>query len=248
MLSVRDLHSYYGKSHIVQGVSLDIGAGEIVSLLGRNGAGKTTTLKSLVGLVSGSEGRVELDGRRIDGNRTCAIARQGVVLVPEHRGIFAELTVEENLAIAERRGSGRTRSAVYDLFPRLAERRCNRGDAISGGEQQMLAIGRAVLCSPKVLLLDEPTEGLAPVIVDELIRIVRGLAQEGIAVLVVEQNIRFCEAVASRHYILSQGKIVFEGTSDEFGRAGDARETYLALGSPGKSAGDAQTIRQGINQ
>ncbi|MGQ7248594.1 ABC transporter ATP-binding protein [Halomonas sp. V046] len=229
MLDVNNIHSYYGKSHVLEGVSLRVGEGELVTLLGRNGAGKTTTLKSIMGLVDTRAGSISLNGAPLLGQESFRIARQGVALVPEHRGIFSILSVEENLRIAVRAGSRWQMEDVYRWFPRLKERRRNRGNALSGGEQQMLAIARALLNDPRVLLLDEPTEGLAPVIVDEIVKILAAIRGEGLAVLLVEQNLRVCEAVADRHYILEQGQIVYTGSADAFREDPTIRDRYLAL-------------------
>ncbi|MAR70598.1 MULTISPECIES: ABC transporter ATP-binding protein [Halomonas] len=229
MLEIKDIHSYYGKSHVLEGVSLTVGEGELVTLLGRNGAGKTTTLKSIMGLVDTPAGSIELNGQSLLGQPPFRIARQGVALVPEHRGIFSILSVEENLQIAVRAGSRWQMADIYRWFPRLEERRRNRGNALSGGEQQMLAIARALLNDPRILLLDEPTEGLAPVIVDEIVKILKAIREEGLSVLLVEQNLRVCEAVADRHYILEQGQIVYTGSADDFRDDPGVRDRYLAL-------------------
>ncbi|MCL4767141.1 MAG: ABC transporter ATP-binding protein [Hyphomicrobiaceae bacterium] len=231
MLTVDSLHSFYGKSHILHGVALEVAKGEIVSLLGRNGAGKTTTLKSIVGIVSPREGRVIFDGQAIDGLPVHEIAGRGIALVPEHRGIFGTLSVEENLAIACRKGSLWSIDAIYEFFPRLGERRHSRGANLSGGEQQMLAIARALVNNPKMLLLDEPTEGLAPVIVDELIAVIRSIKAAGIAVLLVEQSLRVCMELADRHYILEYGRIVYSGSREQFQHAEAERDRYLTLRS-----------------
>ncbi|WP_441519138.1 ABC transporter ATP-binding protein [Bradyrhizobium sp. 2TAF24] len=229
MLNVTDLNAWYGKSHVLQDVSLKVDAGEVVCLLGRNGAGKTTTLKSLVGAIGARRGDIRFDGEAITALRTYQIARRGIALVPEHRGIFGLLTVEENLAIAARKATLWPLAEIYKLFPRLHERRRNRGTALSGGEQQMLAIARALIGGPRVLLLDEPTEGLAPVIVDELADVVRAVRGAGVAVLLVEQNLSFCEALADRHYILDQGRIVYAADRATFAGASRERERYLAV-------------------
>ena len=229
MLEIKDIHSYYGKSHVLEGVSLTVGEGELVTLLGRNGAGKTTTLKSIMGLVDTPAGSIELNGQSLLGQPPFRIARQGVALVPEHRGIFSILSVEENLQIAVRAGSRWQMADIYRWFPRLEERRRNRGNALSGGEQQMLAIARALLNDPRILLLDEPTEGLAPVIVDEIVKILKAIREEGLSVLLVEQNLRVCEAVADRHYILEQGHIVYTASADDFRDDPGVRDRYLAL-------------------
>jgi branched-chain amino acid transport system ATP-binding protein len=229
MLSVSNLNAWYGKSHVLQDVSFAVDAAEVVCLLGRNGAGKTTTLKSIVGAVGARAGDLRFDGQSIAALRTYEIARLGIALVPEQRGIFGLLTVEENLAIAARKSSQWNLQAIYKMFPRLEERRRNRGTALSGGEQQMLAIARALVGGPRALLLDEPTEGLAPVIVEELLRIIQDVRRAGVAVLLVEQNLKFCEALADRHYILDQGRIVFSADRKSFAGAHEERERYLAV-------------------
>ncbi|MGH8408161.1 MAG: ABC transporter ATP-binding protein, partial [Pseudomonas sp.] len=173
MLTVDNIHSYYDKSHVLEGVSLTVNPGELVTLLGRNGAGKTTTLRSILGIICPRQGQIHFNGQPLVGQKIFEIARQGLALVPENRGIFRLLTVEENLRIAVRKTSRWQMEDVYGMFPRLRERRKNAGHALSGGEQQMLAIARALLNDPKLLILDEPTEGLAPVIVDELVKILR---------------------------------------------------------------------------
>ncbi|WFF41663.1 ABC transporter ATP-binding protein [Salinicola endophyticus] len=229
MLEVDDIHSYYDKSHVLEGVSLHVEAGELVTLLGRNGAGKTTTLKSIVGLVPPRQGAVRFEGRVINGQEPFRIARQGVALVPEHRGIFGLLSVEENLKIAARRRSRWQLADIYRLFPRLEERRRNGGNALSGGEQQMLAIARALINDPRILLLDEPTEGLAPVIVDEIVRILKDIRGLGLPVLLVEQNLRVCEQLADRHYVLEQGRVVYHGSAQAFRDDPAIRDRFLAL-------------------
>jgi branched-chain amino acid transport system ATP-binding protein len=229
MLEVRDLHAYYGKSHILVGVSLDVGAGELVTLLGRNGAGKTTTLKTIVGVVAARQGDIRLAGEAIAGMESFRIARRGVCLVPETRDVFGILTVEENLRIAENRRSRWSVQDVYRMFPRLRERRKNGGGNLSGGEQQMLAIARALVNGPKLLLLDEPTEGLAPVIVQEIVATLKDIKKSGVPMLLVEQNIHVCEQLADRHYILEQGRIVYVGTQAQFAADAAVKDRYLAL-------------------
>ncbi|MCA1939724.1 MAG: ABC transporter ATP-binding protein [Caenispirillum bisanense] len=229
MLVVDGIHSYYGKSHVLEGVSLEVKAGELVTLLGRNGAGKTTTLRSIAGMVRPRAGSITFEGRETVGRESFQIARSGVAFVQESRGIFGLLTVEENLRIAARKGGRWSIEDVYQMFPRLRERRRNGGRALSGGEQQMLAIARALVNDPKILLLDEPTEGLAPVIVDEIVRILRGIRESGMPVLLVEQNIAVCEKLADRHYILEQGRIVYAGSREDFAADPAVRDRYLAL-------------------
>jgi branched-chain amino acid transport system ATP-binding protein len=229
MLSVENIHSYYDKSHVLEGVSLQVREGELVTLLGRNGAGKTTTLRSILGIVQPRQGQISFNGKPLVGQQTFEIARQGLALVPEHRGIFRLLSVEENLRIATRKGSRWQLADIYQMFPRLQERRKNGGNALSGGEQQMLAIARALLNDPKLLILDEPTEGLAPVIVDELVGILRRVKEGGLPVLLVEQNLMVCDKLADRHYVLEQGQVVYQGSAAEFRADPTIKNRYLAL-------------------
>lgn len=229
MLSVENIHSYYDKSHVLEGVSLQVREGELVTLLGRNGAGKTTTLRSILGIVQPRQGQISFNGKPLVGRQTFEIARQGLALVPEHRGIFRLLSVEENLRIATRKGSRWQLADIYQMFPRLQERRKNAGNALSGGEQQMLAIARALLNDPKLLILDEPTEGLAPVIVDELVNILRKVKEGGLPVLLVEQNLMVCDKLADRHYVLEQGQVVYQGSAAEFRADPAIKNRYLAL-------------------
>jgi len=229
MLSVENIHSYYDKSHVLEGVSLQVREGELVTLLGRNGAGKTTTLRSILGIVQPRQGQIHFNGKPLVGQQTFEIARQGLALVPEHRGIFRLLSVEENLRIATRKGSRWQLADIYQMFPRLQERRKNGGNALSGGEQQMLAIARALLNDPKLLILDEPTEGLAPVIVDELVGILRRVKEGGLPVLLVEQNLMVCDKLADRHYVLEQGQVVYQGSATEFRADPAIKNRYLAL-------------------
>ncbi len=229
MLRVRGLNTYYGESHILRDLSLEIAHGETVALLGRNGVGKTTTLKSIVGWLRPASGSVELEGVGIAGREMMEIARLGVALVPEERRIFTNLTVAENLKLAQvtARRSGWTLERVYEKFPRLRERLRNRGDEISGGEKQMLAIARALVQDIKVLLLDEPTEGLAPLIVREVERIVREIKAEGITILLVEQNLYSALSVADRCYVIDQGTIRWTGTPAELRHRHDVLSRYL---------------------
>ncbi|ANC01733.1 MULTISPECIES: ABC transporter ATP-binding protein [Pseudomonas] len=229
MLNVDSIHSYYDKSHVLEGVSLQVGAGELVTLLGRNGAGKTTTLRSILGIVRPRQGQISFDGQPLVGREIFDIARRGIALVPEHRGIFRQLSVEENLKIATRKESRWQLRDVYAMFPRLEERRRNGGFALSGGEQQMLAIARALLNGPRLLILDEPTEGLAPVIVDELVKILRRIKDEGLSILLVEQNLMVCDALADRHYVLEQGRVAYQGTAAQFRDDPSIKNRYLAL-------------------
>ncbi|MBB3271004.1 branched-chain amino acid transport system ATP-binding protein [Pseudomonas sp. OG7] len=229
MLNVDSIHAYYDKSHVLEGVSLKVEAGELVTLLGRNGAGKTTTLRSILGIVRPRQGQISFNGQPLVGREIFDIARLGIALVPEHRGIFRQLSVEENLKIAVRKTSRWQLEDVYSMFPRLMERRRNGGFALSGGEQQMLAIARALLNGPKLLILDEPTEGLAPVIVDELVKILRRIKDEGLSILLVEQNLMVCDALADRHYVLEQGRVAYQGSAAQFREDPSIKNRYLAL-------------------
>jgi branched-chain amino acid transport system ATP-binding protein len=229
LLEIENVHGYYGKSHILQGVTLEVRAGEVVTLLGRNGAGKTSTLKSISGLLAPSGGRVRFAGTDVTGWPPHKIAQRGLALVPENRGIFGLLSVEENLRIAERKGSPWSLKVVYRIFPRLEERRRNGGGQLSGGEQQMLAIARALLNAPKLLMLDEPVEGLAPVIVDEIVDQIKKIRASGIPILLVEQNLAVCTELADRHYILELGRVVYHGTRDEFAADEVTKDRYLGV-------------------
>lgn len=229
MLEATRLNGWYGKSHILQGVNLTIHDGELVALLGRNGAGKTTTMRALTGLLPRIEGAVVFQGKDVLGLPTYEIAQRGLALVPEHRGIFSALTVEENLKLAARRGSTWSLADVYDMFPALAERRKTSGGKLSGGEQQMLSIGRALVTGPKLLLLDEPTEGLAPVIVERLVALIGNLKASGLAMLLVEQSLDVCMAVADRFQIIDGGRIVWEGSGVELAQADEVRGRHLTL-------------------
>jgi branched-chain amino acid transport system ATP-binding protein len=229
ILSVAGLHGWYGKSHILQGIDLAVGNGELLALLGRNGVGKTTTMRAISGTLGRTEGDVRLAGVPILGQAAHVIARRGLSLVPEHRGIFGTLTVEENLSLAARRGSPWSVERIWAMFPSLANRRRTPGGKLSGGEQQMLAIGRALVTGPKLLFLDEPTEGLAPVIVDRLLEILRELKAAGLSMLLVEQNLAVCTAVADRFAILDGGRIVWEGNGSALKSAEDVRARHLTL-------------------
>jgi branched-chain amino acid transport system ATP-binding protein len=209
LLAVRNLNAWYGESHVLHGVDFDVTAGEVVTLLGRNGAGKTTTLKSIMGVVPRREGSIVFEGRetiRLASNR---IARLGIAWCPEERGIFASLNVEENLLLPPLvRPGGLSLDQVYELFPNLRERLASQGTKLSGGEQQMLAIGRILRTGARLLLLDEPTEGLAPVIVQQIGRTISRLKTQGFTILLVEQNFRFAATVADRHYVMDHGRVV----------------------------------------
>ncbi len=209
LLVVRDLHSWYGESHILHGTSFDVRAGEVVTLLGRNGAGKTTTLKSIMGVVSQREGSIQYAGQEIARSTPNKIARLGIAWCPEERGIFASLNVAENLLLPPEVGTGGlSLGQIFELFPNLKERLKSQGTKLSGGEQQMLAIGRILRTGARLLLLDEPTEGLAPVIVQQIGRTITKLKASGFTILLVEQNFRFAATVADRHYVMEHGRVV----------------------------------------
>ena len=227
-LLVDGVHTYYGESHVLHGVSLTVEAGEAVALLGRNGAGKTTMIRSIVGFTPPREGRVVFDGDPIDGWPPYRIARRGVALVPQGRRIFAPLSVKENLTLGAR-ADGWTLDRVFDLFPRLRERQEQAGGTLSGGEQQMLAIGRALLTNGRLLLLDEPSEGLAPVIVREIGGIVEGLKGQGLSIMLVEQNYHLALRVADRVYVMNKGRIVYEGTPARLEADEDVKRRYLGV-------------------
>jgi len=212
MLSAQGLHTYYGKSHILYGVTIEVRQGEIVALLGRNGAGKTTALRSLIGLTPPREGRIDIFGSETTRWPSHRIAQRGVGYVPEGRKIFGGLTVLENLMVPRTRPGRWTLERVFELFPRLAERRNQLGRQLSGGEQEMLAIARPLLLNPALMLLDEPSQGLAPLIVQEVMGVVRSMREEGLSVLLVEQNVPLSLGVADRAYILDDGKVVYAGT------------------------------------
>jgi branched-chain amino acid transport system ATP-binding protein len=226
-LTADGLHTYYGKSHILHGVSLEAAEGKVTALLGRNGAGKTTTLRSLMGLTPPREGHIKIFGAETTGWPSFRVAALGVGYVPEGRKIFANLTVEENLLVPLERPGPWNLATVYELFPRLRERRSNKGRQLSGGEQEMLSIARALLLNPKLLILDEPSQGLAPLIVREVFRIVAKMRAEGITVLLVEQNVRMSLEVADHAYVLDDGQVVYSGSARELA-ADEARVQSLA--------------------
>jgi branched-chain amino acid transport system ATP-binding protein len=208
-LAVRDLHGWYGESHILHGMSFDVNAGEVVTLLGRNGAGKTTTMRAVMGMVPKRQGSVHFEGRELIRLKSDRIARQGLAYCPEERGIFASLNVRENLMLPPKvKDGGLSIDQIYTLFPNLRERSASQGTKLSGGEQQMLAIARILRTGAKLLLLDEPTEGLAPVIVQQIGNTIRMLREQGFTILLVEQNFRFAATVADRHYVVEHGKVI----------------------------------------
>ena len=230
LLTVRDLQAWYGESHILHGVAFDVAQGEVVTLLGRNGAGKTTTLKSIMGVVPRREGSIMFEGQetaRLASNR---IARLGIAWCPEERGIFASLNVEENLMLPPKvRDGGLSVDAIYKLFPNLAERRKSQGTKLSGGEQQMLAIGRILRTGARLLLLDEPTEGLAPVIIQQIGKTIRALKEQGFTILLVEQNFRFASTVADRYYVMEHGRIIDQFANAELDANVDKLHDYLGV-------------------
>ncbi len=230
-LAAEDLHTYYGKSHILNGVGIAVAEGKITALLGRNGAGKTTTLRSLMGLTPARRGKITIFGKDTTRWPSHRVAASGVGYVPEGRRVFANLSVEENLKTPLERDGPWTVARVYQLFPRLAERRQNRGRQLSGGEQEMLAIARALMLNPRLLILDEPSQGLAPLIVSEVFRIVAAMRDEGISILLVEQNARMSLEIADHAYVLDNGAIVHSGPAREL--ASDAARVQALAGVGG---------------
>ncbi len=235
MLEIKGIHSYYGKSHILHGVSLNLQEGEMVCLLGRNGVGKSTTLKSIMGVVKPQQGSIRFRDQELVGLAPYEIARCGVGYVPEDRRIFRSLTVHENLLMGIKAGKKAnggenwTIEKVYELFPRLQERCNNKGSHLSGGEQQMLTVVRTLMGNPKVILVDEPTEGLAPLIVKDVLEMLATVRKSGVTILMVEQNFKAAVKVADRFYIMSKGQIVFSGNQEELLAAEDVRKNYLEV-------------------
>lgn len=234
MIEIRDLHTYRGLNYVLQGVELDILDGQCTVLLGRNGMGKTTLVQTIMGLLRPRGGTVRIDGADIAGRPSYAIARQGVALVPQGRRVFPSLTVEENLTLGARAHQSAdathwTLDRVYELFPNLGQRRRHRGNQLSGGEQQMLAIGRALLTNPRLLLMDEPSEGLAPVIVDRVGQVIADLRRQGLAIFLVEQNYNLAIRSADTVSILANGSIVWSGSPGELNGDPAAREAHLGV-------------------
>ncbi|MAN57960.1 MAG: ABC transporter ATP-binding protein [Paracoccus sp. (in: a-proteobacteria)] len=230
MLAVRDLNGWYGESHVLHGIEFDVAEGEVVTLLGRNGAGKTSTLLAIMGILGKREGSIRFQGAEIVGMQPRQIARLGIALCPEERGIFASLSVEENLMLPPRiREGGLSVDRIHELFPNLKERRRSQGTKLSGGEQQMLAIARILRTGARLLLLDEPTEGLAPVIVQQIGRTILALKQEGFTIVLVEQNFRFAASVADRHYVVEQGKVADMIPNSELDANIDKLHAYLGV-------------------
>ncbi len=233
LLELIDVVTYYGLIQVLRGVSLRVEAGEIVCLLGSNGAGKSTTMKAILGLLRPRDGAITFEGERIDGLPASSIVSRGIATVPESRRIFPRLSVEENLEIgAYVLGSKLSKlrpqlEGVYQLFPRLKERRCQPGGTLSGGEQQMLAIGRALMAQPKLMLMDEPSMGLSPVLVDQIFEIIQSINRAGTSILLVEQNAQMALSVAGRGYVMQTGRIVAEGAGQELLHSDDIRNAYL---------------------
>ncbi len=229
MLSVNKIHTYYGLSHILFDVSLNVSRGEVVGLLGRNGAGKSTTMRSIMGLTPPKQGTVIFKGQEITGKKPFLLVRKGLAFVPDDRRVFADLTVDDNLEIPFSRNNEWTRERVYDLFPALAEIKSRRAGNLSGGEQQMLTIGRALMNSPELLLLDEPTEGLAPLIVRDLEQQILKLKQAEISILLSEQNVKSALKLSNRVYVIDNGRIRFGGTVADFEADEETKKKYLMV-------------------
>ena len=228
--TVNGLQAWYGESHILHGVTFDVRAGEVVTLLGRNGAGKTTTLKSIMGIVGQRSGSVQFEGRELIKLSSNAIARQGLAFCPEERGIFASLDVEENLYLPPVvKPGGLSTEDIFTLFPNIKERLHSQGTKLSGGEQQMLAIGRILRTGARLLLLDEPTEGLAPVIIQQIGRTIRTLKEQGFTILLVEQNFRFASTVADRYYVMEHGRVVESFANTELDANLEKLHEYLGV-------------------
>ena len=229
ILKLDEIHTYYGLVHMLQGVSLEIAEGEVVALLGRNGAGKTTALKSIMGLAPSRQGKVLFEDQDITGLPPHVIARQGIAYVPASRGIFMTLTSMENLNIVRTRGARWDTEDVFRRFPKLAPLKRRRGRSLSGGEQQMLAIGRALVTGPSLILLDEPSQGLAPMVVELVVEMLRELKSEGVSMLLVEQNLQMALDLAERVYILDQGEVVFDGSAQELKNNDQLTASYLGV-------------------
>ena len=229
LLGVEDLHAWYGESHILRGMSFAVGEGEVVTLLGRNGAGKTTTLRAVIGIVTQRRGSVVFRGRELVGLASHRIARLGIAYCPEERGIFSSLDVEENLLLPPAVLPGMSVEEIYAIFPNLAERRHSQGTKLSGGEQQMLAIGRMLRTGATLLLLDEPTEGLAPVVVQQIGGVIRRLKENGFTILLVEQNFHFAATLADRHYVVEHGRVIDMIRNEELAQNMGKLQDYLGV-------------------
>jgi branched-chain amino acid transport system ATP-binding protein len=228
MLEVRDLQTSYGSSQVLFGISLDVPASQVVSLLGRNGMGKTTTVRSIMGITRARSGTISFERKKLNGLPSYRIAQAGLGLVPEGRQVFPNLTVRENLVATARKGPW-TQERVYNLFPHLEARKGNYGNQLSGGEQQMLAIGRALMTNPRLLILDEATEGLAPLIRAEIYRSIESLKAEGLSILVIDKDVKALARVADRHYVLEKGRVVWSGTSPELSADQKMQHRYLGV-------------------
>jgi branched-chain amino acid transport system ATP-binding protein len=229
LLEVDDLHAYYGDSHVLQGISLAVPRGRVVAIMGRNGAGKTTTMRAIMGLMPIRRGAVRFAGAALTGMSTHRIAQRGMALVPETRGIFPSLTVLENLTVAARGAGSWTLARVFATFPRLEQRLRNLGGQLSGGEQQMLAIARALMTHPDLLMLDEPGEGLAPIVVQDIHRILSDLKEEGVTMLLVEKNFAFATGLADSVYVIGKGQVRWQGPAAELRAAEDVKATWLGV-------------------
>jgi branched-chain amino acid transport system ATP-binding protein len=233
ILEVREIFTAYGQSQVIHGISLVVGRGEVVSLLGRNGVGKTTTFRSIMGLTPPRSGSILLQGTELVGRKPYEIAKRGVGYVPDDRRIFPDLTAEENLEMAKRLAKGRagqwTMERVYKLFPVLERLRASKGTCLSGGEQKMLAIGRALMKNPDLILLDEPVEGLAPLVVRNLVEVIREIQKSAVTVLLADQNLKFCHKVAGRGYIIERGLIQYEGAMADIWKNEEIVSKYLAV-------------------
>ncbi len=231
MLQVRDLHGYYGKSHILQGIDLDVGEGEIVSLLGRNGVGRSTTIKAIMGEVQ-PQGSIKFKGKEIAGLKTHDIARRGIGYVPEYRGIFPTMTVKQNLLLGMKKANQSGRWSIedmYEMFPNLRERADNLGDVISGGEKQMLTICRTLMGDPELIMIDEPTEGLAPKLIEQVGKLLEKIAERGLSILLVEQKLTIALKISHRIYVMGHGKIVFKGTPADLRNNEGIRREWLEV-------------------
>ena len=231
MLQVRDLHGYYGKSHILQGIDLDVGEGEIVSLLGRNGVGRSTTIKAIMGEVQ-PQGSIKFKGKEIAGLKTHDIARRGIGYVPEYRGIFPTMTVKQNLLLGMKKANQSGRWSIedmYEMFPNLRERADNLGDVISGGEKQMLTICRTLMGDPELIMIDEPTEGLAPKLIEQVGKLLEKIAERGLSILLVEQKLTIALKISHRIYVMGHGKIVFKGTPADLRNNEAIRREWLEV-------------------
>lgn len=236
ILEVQDVHTYYGQSHILQGVSLEVEKGEIVTLLGRNGAGKTTTLKSILGIVAPKSGEITFLDEKISGLSPHLISQKGISFVPEERRIIPGLTVYENLKLAMLKNKERSKSKkkeifdwVMEIFPRLKDRLQQEGTSLSGGEQQMLAIGRGLVSQPELMLVDEPTEGLMPILVQRIGEVLKEIQENGVTILLVEQNMEMALEISQRAYVIDEGVIKYKGTADEIRRNEEVQRKYLAI-------------------